>query len=187
MMRLFQTHTARITYPVRVPDPTSQDDLGALARGLSDEIGPLRRTLLNASRARAGLPSLPDAQIEVLRRLSPDRWESPTALGRRLGLARPTVSNLVSAMERGGLVTRRADASDARSVQVGLTDLAREQLRVYDAAAESLLVEVLHDLDPPEQSTLRDVLPLLARIRAALDEGGARSPGSSSEARTDEA
>ncbi|MCO7239130.1 MarR family winged helix-turn-helix transcriptional regulator [Aeromicrobium sp. CnD17-E] len=161
-------------------DTTSQDALGTLARGLSEEVGPLRRSILNASRARAGLPSLPDAQIEVLRRLHPDRWESPTALGRRLGLARPTVSNLVSAMEKSGLVTRRADDADARSVQVGLTDLAREQLRVYDDAAESLLVEILGDLDPAQRRTLDDALPVLAQVRAALDEGGRRHPAPTS-------
>lgn len=175
MMRLLQTHWTVVRYPEHVHESTSQASLGPLARSLSEEIGPFRRTLLNASRARAGLPSLPDAQIEVLRCLFPDRWESPTALGRRLGLARPTISNLVSAMERGGLAIRRADESDARSVQVGLTDLAREQLRVYDDAAESLLVDALRDLAPVQQSTLRDVLPILSQVRTTLDESWRRT------------
>jgi DNA-binding MarR family transcriptional regulator len=152
-----------------VDDSEDPSGLGAIARSLSDEIGPFRRTLLNSSRARAGLPSIPDAQIEVLRRLFPDRWLSPTVLGQQLGLARPTVSNLVAAMESRGLVVRRADESDARSTHVGLTDSAREQLRVYDAAAEALLVGILRDLAPGQQRTLREALPLLGLIRTALE------------------
>ncbi|OZE99187.1 transcriptional regulator [Rhodococcus sp. 15-2388-1-1a] len=129
------------------------------------------RVLLNTSRSRAGLAALPDAQIEILRRLFPDKWEGPTVLGRQLGLARPTISNLVRTMESDGLVARRPDGSDARSMRVGLTDLAREQLRIYDVAAEGLLVQILADLTPAEQRTLRDATALLGRIRAALERG----------------
>lgn len=61
-------------------------------------------------------------------------------------------------------------------MHVGLTDLARERLRVYDAAAEGLLVRVLADLTPAQQRTLRDVLPLLGHIRAALEAGEGAVP-----------
>ncbi|MDV7988572.1 MULTISPECIES: MarR family winged helix-turn-helix transcriptional regulator [unclassified Rhodococcus (in: high G+C Gram-positive bacteria)] len=156
-------------------DSNSTPGLADIARRLSEEIGPFRRVLLNTSRSRAGLKALPDAQIEILRRLFPDKWEGPTALGRQLGLARPTISNLVRTMESDGLVARRPDDSDARSMRVGLTDLAREQLRVYDNAAEGLLVEVLGDLTPAQQRTLRDAVPLLGRIRAELETSEAPS------------
>ncbi|CCQ17476.1 putative transcriptional regulator [Rhodococcus sp. AW25M09] len=157
-------------------DSDSAFGLASVARGLSEEIGPFRRVLLNTSRSRAGLKSLPDAQIEILRRLFPDRWESPTVLGRQLGLARPTISNLVRTMERDGLVVRRPDDSDARSTRVGLTDLAREQLHVYDIAAEGVLVEILDDLTSDQQQTLRDAIALLGRIRAALENSENAAP-----------
>jgi hypothetical protein len=54
-------------------------------------------------------------------------------------------------------------------MHVGLTESAREQLRVYDAAAEALLVGILRDLAPGQQRTLREALPLLGRIRTALE------------------
>ncbi|GAA4682929.1 hypothetical protein GCM10025780_30680 [Frondihabitans cladoniiphilus] len=130
---------------------------------------------------RAGLPSIPDAQIEVLRRLLPHRWETPTSLGRQLGLARPTVSNLVAAMEKNGLVARQANEADARSMLVGLTDLARDQLAVYDEAAESLLVGLLEDLTSVQQRTVRDILPLLAEIRAALEHQEPHPPAATSD------
>lgn len=155
-------------------DSEHSSSLSAIARSLSDEVGPFRRTLLNSARARADLPLLPDAQIEVLRRLFPDKWLSPTALGRQLGLARPTISNLVAGMESRGLVTRQADESDARSTHVGLTELAREQLLIYDAAAEGLLTGILRDMTPAQQRVLRDAVPLLVKIRAGIEQDDAR-------------
>ncbi|PPF62559.1 transcriptional regulator, partial [Rathayibacter tritici] len=123
-------------------------DTGSVARRLSAEIGPFRRTLLSASRRDGALPEIPDAQIEVLRRLDEDGWSTPTALGRSLGLARSTISNLVAAMEREGLVERRLATGDGRSTEVGLTALARERLAVYDASAERVLVAALPRSQP---------------------------------------
>ncbi|PZE24125.1 MarR family winged helix-turn-helix transcriptional regulator [Curtobacterium sp. MCLR17_055] len=144
-----------------------------IARRLSDQVGPFRRTLLNASRRDGALPELPDAQIEVLRRLDEAGWLTPTALGRSLGLARSTVSNLVTAMERGGLVHRRLATGDGRSTEIALTELASERLRVYDASAEHVLVGALERLGPDGVDALRAALPVLAELRLAIDEPGA--------------
>jgi DNA-binding MarR family transcriptional regulator len=159
-------------YPERVRTPGTDDDgLRDAARRLSAQVGPFRRTLLNASRQEGALPSIPDAQIEVLRRLDEDGWASPTALGRALGLARSTVSNLVAAMERGGLVERRLAVGDGRSTEVGLTDLARERLRVYDAAAERVLMEALAGLPDADRAVLVAALPVLTRLQDAIADG----------------
>jgi DNA-binding MarR family transcriptional regulator len=148
----------------------------AVARDISDGVGPFRRTLLNASRRDGALPELPDAQIEVLRRLDEDVWSTPTALGKTLGLARSTVSNLVTAMERDGLVARRLAAGDGRSTEVTLTELARERLRVYDRSAEHVLVAALDQLTPDEVQAVRSALPVLARIRDAVATSSTRPP-----------
>lgn len=148
--------------------------LRAVARDISDGIGPFRRTLLNASRRDGALPELPDAQIEVLRRLDEGDWTTPTALGRALGLARSTVSNLVIAMERDRLVERRLASGDGRSTEVTLTDLARERLRVYDRSAEHVLVAALDQLGPDEVQAVRSALPVLARIRDAVATSATR-------------
>lgn len=148
-------------------DPATAE-LRAAARRLSAQIGPFRRTLLTASRQEGALPAIPDAQIEVLRRLDEDGWASPTALGRALGLARSTVSNLVAAMERDGLVARRLAQGDGRSTEVGLTDLARERLRVYDEAAERVLLDAMAALQEQERAVLVAALPVLARLQDGI-------------------
>ncbi|OIH96481.1 MULTISPECIES: MarR family winged helix-turn-helix transcriptional regulator [unclassified Curtobacterium] len=148
-------------------------DLPQAARRLSAEIGPFRRTLLVTARRSVALPDIPDAQIEVLRRLDDAGWSSPTALGRALGLARSTVSNLVAAMERDGLVDRRLAQGDGRSTEVGLTDLARRRLADYDESAERVLVDAMTSLSADDQRALAAAVPALGRLRARLDEHSA--------------
>lgn len=149
----------------------SDPDLARVARRLSAEVGPFRRALLTTARRTGELPEIPDAQIEVLRRLDEDGWSSPTRIGRALGLARSTVSNLVAAMQRDGLVERRLAAGDGRSTEVGLTDLARDRLAVYDAAAEQVLVAAMQTLDPRARQDLARALPRFAELRQVLEHG----------------
>lgn len=150
----------------------SEPDLAGAARRLSAEVGPFRRTLLTTARRSGDLPDIPDAQIEVLRRLDADGWSSPTGLGRALGLARSTVSNLVAAMERDGLVERRLARGDGRSTEVGLTALARRRLAVYDAAAERVLVEAMAAASATDRRVLLEVGEVLERLRQRLEERG---------------
>ncbi|OIH97793.1 transcriptional regulator [Curtobacterium sp. MCBA15_001] len=145
--------------------------MALVARRLSAEVGPFRRALLTTARRTGALPEIPDAQIEVLRRLDEDGWSSPTRIGRALGLARSTVSNLVAAMQRDGLVERRLAAGDGRSTEVGLTDLARDRLAVYDAAAEQVLVAAMQTLDPRARQDLARALPRFAELRQVLEAG----------------
>jgi DNA-binding MarR family transcriptional regulator len=154
-----------------MPADASDQELRAVARRLGSELGPFRRRLMNASRSAADLPDLPDAQV---RRLEAIGWATPTGLGRALGLARSTVSNLVLAMERDGLVDRRLVKGDGRSTEVGLTDHARDLLRTFDRSAEGVLVGALRSLTAEERRDIARALPALEALHAAI--GGAPAP-----------
>jgi len=144
----------------------TEDDTTRIARRLSDRVGPFRRTLLRTSRAVADLPDIPEAQIEVLRALGvdPQVGTAPSALATRLGLARSTVSNLVSAMEQSGLVERRVVGGDGRRATVHLTPLATDRLRTYDDAATTVLVDALDRLSDADRHALARALPALERL-----------------------
>lgn len=148
-------------------------DVETVARRIGEGAGPFRRTLLRASRAVADLPDLPDAQIEVLRALGAgDRsGTAPSELAERLGLARPTVSNLVSAMEHAGLVERRDAPGDGRRSTVHLTRLAARRLRAYDAATTALLVDALGRLDEEDRRAVAAALPALVRLHREIGRG----------------
>ncbi|WP_238638026.1 MarR family winged helix-turn-helix transcriptional regulator [Curtobacterium sp. HSID17257] len=149
----------------------ASDATTQVARRLSDRIGPFRRALLRTSREVADLPDLPDAQVEAMRALT-GSTTTPSALAARLGLARSTVSNLVSAMESVGLVERRLAAGDGRRTELRLTPLAEERLAAYDEASAAVLVEALGRLAPEDRTALAAALPALEHLHHEITHRG---------------
>lgn len=141
-----------------------------VAVGLSRELGPLRRAVSRVVRSVEGLPDLPDNQIEVLRAVTAEPGLSTGAVALRLQLARPTVSNLLNAMRRQGLVdlTRRED--DARAVEVFATALATRLLARFDAVSAVTLEEALGQLSARDLVAVESALPALARLNQIFAE-----------------
>ena len=82
-------------------------------------------------RERHGL-SLPEYEILVRLSEAPDRRRRMAELAGSVSHSRSRVTHTVSRMERAGLVTRSACASDGRGVEAVLTDRGAD---VLDAAA----------------------------------------------------
>ncbi len=138
------------------------------AARLAAVVSPLRRALLAAAREREGLPDIPDAQIEVLRALPRGTVASPGEVADRLGLRRPTLSNLLAAMEAAGLVARRRNEQDARRVEVVATPEALGFLARFDSAAAAIVAEAAASLTPAEAGALEAAVPALEALRDAL-------------------
>ncbi|MFH8252633.1 MarR family winged helix-turn-helix transcriptional regulator [Microbacterium sp. B2969] len=138
------------------------------AARLSALVSPLRRTLLGAARAAERLPDIPDAQVEVIRALPRGAAHSPGELAALLGLSRSAVSNLLAAMEKRGLVTRRAKTGDRRQVEVVATPTAHGLFDRFDAASVALVGAAAADLDPADRDVLAAAIPALERLRDAL-------------------
>lgn len=139
-----------------------------LAAELSRTIGPLRRAMLRAARLAAGLPDLPEAQIQVLRSLAGKSPQTSGDLAAGLQLARPTVSNVIRAMTADDLVTRVPGADDLRQVLIAPTPRALDLLHRYDEAAGAVLDEILGGLDDDARAVLAHALPVLDGLTAAL-------------------
>lgn len=135
---------------------------------LTAVISPLRRTLLAAAREREGLPDIPDAQIEILRALPRGTVSSPGELASSLGLGRSTVSNLLAAMERAGLITRRTRTDDGRRVDVAASGAALEYFDRFDAASEAIMADVSAALTADQLAALEQAVPVLEHLRDAL-------------------
>ncbi len=146
---------------VEVPSPST-------AAALSRVLGPLRRAVLRATRAAEGLPDLPDTHVEVLRAVADNPAITPRALSDRLGLARPTVSNLIHTMKRDGLLTLVRSDADARIVHVTATDFAAELLRRYDTASEHIVSAALNELAPAQRAAVTAAVPALSQLQAIL-------------------
>ena len=91
----------------------------------------------------------------------------PTTIG-RLALAEqvsaPTMSRLVTGLERDGFVAREADAGDARAVRVRATAKGRRVLIQGRERRVAELAGLLYDLPESELVTLADAAEILERI-----------------------
>ncbi|MEV5646993.1 MarR family transcriptional regulator [Nocardia sp. NPDC052254] len=135
---------------------------------LAAVISPLRRTLLNATRAVEHLPEIPDAQIEIIRALPPGTAVTSGELAHHLGLSRPTVSNLLTTMEAAGLIERCPRPGDRRRVDILTTARARDLFARFDTASSTLMSGAVGTLDPADRAALTAALPALERLRDAL-------------------
>jgi DNA-binding MarR family transcriptional regulator len=140
------------------------------AARLAAVVSPLRRALLAAAREREALPDIPDAQVEVIRALPHGTVSSPSELARSLGLNRSTVSNLLAAMERSGLIARRARADDRRQVDVVASAQALGYFERFDAAGADIVSAAASALTPSELAALGAAVPVLERLRDLLVE-----------------
>lgn len=131
-------------------------------------ISPLRRTLLAAARERERLPELPDAQIEILRALPRGVLSAPGDLATTLGLSRPAVSNLLTAMERAGLVSRVPRPDDRRRVDVAATEHALDLLDRFDAASAAIVREAAARMTSDELRSTNAALDALDHLREIL-------------------
>jgi DNA-binding MarR family transcriptional regulator len=143
---------------------------------LAAVISPLRRALLAATRAEAGLPELSEAQIDVLRTLPRGMLRGPAEIAAQLRLSRSTVSNLLASMEGDGLIERGPDPSDGRRVVVRASARALDLFDRFDAVNSVLVARVSRELDDGDRLALAAALPALERLCVALTGPAASAP-----------
>ncbi len=76
----------------------------------------------------------------------------------------PTMTRLIHAMEADGLVTRRPNPDDARSVVIEATSKGVKQLEKGRVRQIAPLAETISDLDRDERLRLEDAADLLGRV-----------------------
>jgi DNA-binding MarR family transcriptional regulator len=111
---------------------------------------------------------LQGTHLEVLRAVADSPAISPRAISERLGLARPTVSNLIQTMKRDGLLTLVRSDDDARIVHVKVTDFAAGLLRRYDSTSEHIVSAALNELAPAQRAAVTAAVPALSQLQAIL-------------------
>lgn len=131
-------------------------------------LGPLRRAVLRTRRS-AGLPDLPEAQIELLRVLAGAGTITPREAAIRLKAAPSTVSNLLRTMTAAGLVERTPSPTDLRTVHLTASPRALEMLDRYDRTSTAALRRALDELSPENRRALDRSLPALAELLTALE------------------
>jgi DNA-binding MarR family transcriptional regulator len=112
--------------------------------------------------ATAGQLSLTAAM--VLARLNREGPQRLTELAVGEGLSQPGMTQLVTRLERDGLVHRTASVEDRRGVLVDITPTGRELVQRRRAERAVALRELLGRLDRADQEVIAAALPALARL-----------------------
>jgi DNA-binding MarR family transcriptional regulator len=93
-----------------------------------------------------------------------------TDLAATEGVAQPSMTVLVSALERSGLVERRADPTDRRVALVALTSDGIEFIGARRQAGVEALVELISQLSADQNDALAAAIPALTRIQKLEEE-----------------
>ena len=130
-------------------------------------INRIARSMTRVGDARLRELGFATAQLPVLGVLADGSERSQAELARWAKVEQPTMAQLLSRMERDGLIRRVPDPCDRRSSLVALTDEARARL----PAGREVLVEgnreATKGLSPEEVETLLDLLQrVLANVEA---------------------
>ena len=154
-----------------MPELEGVDELSA--RAFRAFLGAARLNFKSMLGSMAGGRGHP-GQVMCLRLLSVEDGVTQRDLARMLHVAPPTVSKMLSAMEKGGLVERRPDEADQRLTRVHLTDAGRDRGREMSAAVGEYVSATFATLSERDRRDLARLLEKLgARIAAAREEPSA--------------
>ena len=92
---------------------------------------------------------------------------SLTELAKAEAVTAPTMTRLVQALVKAGLVEKSVDASDNRAVLLRATDAGRRTLDLARARRLAAIEELLSRLDPEEAATVERTVSLLEPLLRA--------------------
>ena len=143
------------------------DEHSRLALALGDGVVRLQ-AVIRRHLARSGASLAAIRTLAALDSHGPRRVTDLAALEQ---VTQPSMSALVGRLESQQLVTRSADAADARSVIVSITEAGRAVLADVVERRNRLLAERLAELPAADRDAVSRALPVLASLVAALEEG----------------
>lgn len=111
------------------------------------------------------LEKLPFTTLSVLDTLAfGDGPMRLTDLARTEQVSQPGITQLVTRLERDGLVERRPDPTDGRAVLVHITEAGRGIGRSRHADRTRHLAPLIAQLTPEQRQSIAEALPALARL-----------------------
>jgi DNA-binding MarR family transcriptional regulator len=91
-------------------------------------------------------------------------------------VTQPSMTALVTQLEKLGLAERRRDPADARVVLVAITRAGRQHLRAARRAGAAVLTALIDKLDERDAGALDAALPALVRLTELAAESRTATP-----------
>jgi DNA-binding MarR family transcriptional regulator len=148
----------------KVPELEGVDELSA--RAFRAFLATAKLHFKNMMATMAGGRTHP-GQAMCLRLLSVNDGATQRDVARMLHVAPPTVSKMLSTMEKAGLVERRPDETDQRLTRVYLTDAGRERSDEMGVAVSEYVNATFATLSERDR---RDLARLLEKLGARISE-----------------
>lgn len=142
--------------PAEVADPND-----GLEAWLVATIPPVMRHLLAHARRRPSWGDMTYQQYNVLRMIDRDGPMAQGEIARRLLVSAPVVTRQATALTEGGLVERKPDAADRRSIRLALTAKGRRRVRAMRRELLAAAGELLAPLPEAERANLTTALEQL--------------------------
>ncbi len=152
-------------------DTSPSPDTGAGGRTSGADVDRLRLVLLRLARrirtnsAGAITPSQLAVVATIVR-------NGPLTVGQIAEIEHvrpPSVSKIVAALEREGLVERRDDPEDRRRTPIAVTPAGEDYVAAVRAAGRGWIASRLDELDPDDVELLRRALPALERLLGSAE------------------
>ena len=158
------TMTVTLT-PGREPTHVARDPL---TPELSRVLARINRELRYRTRAARASLDITHSESELLRLVNRRPGLRVHEAAVELGIASNSVSTLVRALSRAGLLERLTDPLDGRAACLHLTPQATEWLTQVGNAREEVIDRALASLAVDDRAALADLLPTLSRFAAAM-------------------
>lgn len=121
----------------------------------------LRRNILESTRKERIKHNLTFSQVEVLRFIGLSGKETMKSIADYLKIAPPSATEIVSEMEKKGLINRQSDKNDRRVVSIVLTSIAKKLFSSVSKRKDILLKKMISKLNEADHKTLERIIKIL--------------------------
>ena len=128
---------------------------------LSDLLLVLRRNIVEAIRKEGLKQDLTFSQMEVMGFIGPNGKETMKSIAEYLKITPPSATEIVSEMERKGLVKRINDKSDRRVVDIVFTPTAKKLFNSISKRKEMISQKMISRLNTEDRKNLERIIRIL--------------------------
>ncbi len=123
----------------------------------------LRRKIIESCR-KQGLPNdLTMPETEVLWFIGPEGSAAMKAIAEHLKIAPPSATSMIRTLEQKGIVERKSDPSDRRTVTIVLSKKAKELYSAVKKKKDGVLKEMLSRLGEKDKKELERLIAILIK------------------------
>ena len=131
---------------------------------LGDMLLILRRNIVEIIRKEEGFGhDLTFSQVEVLRFIGPEGKETMKSIAGYLKITPPSATAMVAELERKGLVSRKGDKDDRRTVFIIPTEMSKKLFTSLSKRKDAIFKKMISKLNEKDKKDLERIIRILIK------------------------